>query len=126
MQESTAPYADPFPHAYFPTNDEPLFGAKVTRFDEYDVLGLSWAHVLSDGAGLNRFTRLLSRVYAGGSALEQADWPEYEEHVKVEVAPSQEVCGRWNPKWGEPGLTGEEMGQRCELQGVVRLRLGRM
>jgi len=113
MQPSTAPYCDLFPHAYFPNNDEPLFGAKVTRFDTYDVLGLSWAHVLSDGAGLNQFTKLLSRVYEGGPPLSEADWPDFGDHVKVNEWPSREVRERWDSRWSYPAWTAEALGELC-------------
>lgn len=125
MQPTTDPYADLFPHAYFPSNDEPLFGAKVTRFSNYDVLGLSWAHVLSDGAGLNHFTRLLSRVDAGGEVGE-ADWPDYGEHVAVDGKPSREVLERWDTRWQCPARTNEAVGELCEWRcGALQTRSGR-
>ncbi len=122
LVDAVDPYADPFPHAYFPDNDEPLFKAKVTRFDGYDVLGLTWAHILSDGAGLQRFTELLSRAYAGEPAPAEADWPDFGEHVKLEGAPSAAALERWDTVRFFPPVAPEEVGRRCEWRNRRRGR----
>lgn len=113
LQDTLDPYTDAFAHDYFPDNDEPLFGVKVTRFDTYDVLGITWAHILSDGAGLSRFTELLSRVYAGGPAVAEAEWPDFGSHVKHEGKPSEKACARWDSSRFHPPWTQAAVGGYC-------------
>jgi hypothetical protein len=54
------------------SNDEPLFRLKLTRLVQSGelVLGVSWAHVLGDGAACSNFLSTISRLYQQMEPLE--------------------------------------------------------